>query len=553
MDGAEVRLFFRSMFIVTATILGLGILALPVKVCYSGLQPFLVTFTLALVCQCALICIVVELLQRTEEAFSLLPQRLAAVADPSELLAFGRSQDSDPTPGRSPGAAAPAGGSPASSGTSPFPPRSKRYGKERVDSEPSAFVSQTWRGRATPLADDLSNAEPTGPSLHTMAQCFLPNRTLRGVFDFCVYMHFLIVMIAYSISAANAVTKLLPVQREAVLALFVVLLSALVVYADFFLHNAIAAFTFFKASLLVTMIAIVFWIASQVRLEHANDWSRLGDAFLIGTVSLGGSVNVLPVIYASFPRTPKSILVFRNGCLAGTVLCWLLNVMWTACLLAIVPQTAPPGEPSLSHAYRQNDISSVPLLEYLAKAYPQFTFVAVLVNVFIIISVTVSFISLGLGLKHYVDGALTSALLLHGEPNNARISSYSLLSTWLGCTTLAGVSPNILVSRGTLTNLAYLLSFGTILIIALFFSRSLYVVLEVFNSALLNIETGLFMAYMAYTTRLRPGAPDEPVAVQLSRSSLTIAVGMTMAYFGGAVFYDVVVTAGHILSSGSLM
>eukprot|EP01064_Diplonema_japonicum_P000665 TRINITY_DN10433_c0_g1_i2.p1 TRINITY_DN10433_c0_g1~~TRINITY_DN10433_c0_g1_i2.p1 ORF type:complete len:481 (+),score=85.34 TRINITY_DN10433_c0_g1_i2:55-1497(+) len=480
MEASEGRwLFVKSMLVTTATILGIGILALPVRVGPAGMMPFVSTFSIALVCQAAVICFVVELLQRTEMEIDV----KAFTTEEMEPLEKCLSNDGDVKMRRQ---------------------RSLSVEEEDTIASPSSFTEQ----RA---------------NLHNMAKFFVPVPALRLLFDGCVYFHFLIVMIAYAISASNAFNKLIGITREHVIMVFVTSLAALVIICDKALTSAVAAFTFFKAGLLLLMICIVSYVAYNVQRPYVDDWSKTGSAFLIGTVSLGGSINVLPVLYSSFAPTPSNIVLFRNGCLAGTLLCWALNVMWTYCIMVIVPQFGEGDHPSLERAAKHHDISTIPLLQFLSIEYPQYEFIGLVVNIFIIISVTVSFIALGLGMKHYVDGAVTATF-----PD--------FESSWRGYKLAS-----------------YAFSFGFILCVALFFSHSLYILLDVFNSALLNIETGVFMAYMAYATRIKPDPSDVvPVAVQLPVGVVGIGVVLTSFYFGGAVVYDIFITAYHLVVHGAL-
>jgi hypothetical protein len=60
-----VWIFISSMFISISTILGISVLALPVKTGESGFVPFVAQFTLCLIAQIFAISFAVEILQRT--------------------------------------------------------------------------------------------------------------------------------------------------------------------------------------------------------------------------------------------------------------------------------------------------------------------------------------------------------------------------------------------------------------------------------------------------------------------------------------------------------
>eukprot|EP01063_Lacrimia_lanifica_P011451 TRINITY_DN18235_c0_g1_i1.p1 TRINITY_DN18235_c0_g1~~TRINITY_DN18235_c0_g1_i1.p1 ORF type:complete len:492 (+),score=181.28 TRINITY_DN18235_c0_g1_i1:62-1537(+) len=482
-EDVNKQLFAKSLLVTAATILGVGILALPVKVSRGGVEPFAATFSVAFVCQALVICFLTELLQRTEAMMLAEDQ---AGEDPEESAGFlteGGGEASPATPGR---------------GTGSF-----------------ASLAPRRRGRAA------------APNLHTMAQYFVPHPWLRGFFDFCVYVHFIVIMVAYAIAAANAVSKLTPFTYDAIAVLFVCGFAVAIAKLDEALTSAVAWFTLFKGSLLLLMILIVAYVASDVQRSYTNDWGRAGDAFLIGTISLGGSVNTVPVIYSSFKRTRENIVSFRAGCLAATALCFALNLVWCYAVLSVVPQQSEGGGPSLERALEQHDISTIPLLQFLQDAYPQYAFLGVVVNVFIILSVSVSFMAYGLGMKHYLDGAAAG----FAERQLSVSAPYDV--------------PQVALAF-------YIGSFAMIFTCTYAFSQSLYIILDVFNSAVLNIETGCFIAYMAWYTRLSSAAPATRAAVELPRAVLPTGIALTSLYFGGAVAFDLYETLHHLATTGTL-
>lgn len=95
--------------------------------------------------------------------------------------------------------------------------------------------------------------------------------------------------------------------------------------------------------------------------------------------------------------------MFRIASVLGLAVCWIINILWVYFLLIIVPQTARPGEDeenTLEYARKHGLISTVPLINIINKKFPSLAWIAYLVNIFIMISITVSFITLGAGLKH---------------------------------------------------------------------------------------------------------------------------------------------------------
>eukprot|EP01061_Rhynchopus_euleeides_P014525 TRINITY_DN25155_c0_g1_i1.p2 TRINITY_DN25155_c0_g1~~TRINITY_DN25155_c0_g1_i1.p2 ORF type:complete len:260 (+),score=96.99 TRINITY_DN25155_c0_g1_i1:108-887(+) len=245
----DVKLFMRSMLVTAATILGVGVLALPVKLNACGLLPFLSTFFIALLCQSITICFVVELLQRTEEQMM---RRILRAEDP-EMVPLGSS------PGRG----------------EPRPRRVMSCGT-RI-SRDGLVLNATDAEEAADLEVDSynpgMNTHGVQPNLHCMALYFIPHRVGRGVFDFCVFIHFIIVLVAYAISASNALNRLTGMSKSGIMSVFMASLSCLIVACDRVLTDAIAAFTVVKGTLLVSVIGISCYVAFNVHRSFTDDWA----------------------------------------------------------------------------------------------------------------------------------------------------------------------------------------------------------------------------------------------------------------------------------------
>jgi hypothetical protein len=54
----------------------------------------------------------------------------------------------------------------------------------------------------------------------------------------------------------------------------------------------------------------------------------------------------------------------------------------------------------LVRAGKLGEISTVPLIKIIEREYPQFLWIAILVDVFIMLSITVSYITVGTATKH---------------------------------------------------------------------------------------------------------------------------------------------------------
>lgn len=77
----------------------------------------------------------------------------------------------------------------------------------------------------------------------------------------------------------------------------------------------------------------------------------IGNPFLIGTVALGGAINILPIIFAKIHLSRRDILLFLFAVITGLFVVWILNVLWCYYILLIVPQTATENDISLEEYF----------------------------------------------------------------------------------------------------------------------------------------------------------------------------------------------------------
>lgn len=75
-----------------------------------------------------------------------------------------------------------------------------------------------------------------------------------------------------------------------------------------------------------------------------------------------------------------------------------------------MPGHAELADVSLEQAARDGEISTVPVIEVIDAGYKQYHWVSVMVLAFIVLSVTVSFVTLGTGMKHVLDGFVNDSL-----------------------------------------------------------------------------------------------------------------------------------------------
>lgn len=73
---------------------------------------------------------------------------------------------------------------------------------------------------------------------------------------------------------------------------YVAVLTSLVLAFSSYLQPVIAVGTVIKATIFITVIGVVGYTANQVHVTPTSDFNYLLQPFLIGSVALGGSINL---------------------------------------------------------------------------------------------------------------------------------------------------------------------------------------------------------------------------------------------------------------------
>jgi len=197
-------------------------------------------------------------------------------------------------------------------------------------------------------------------------------------------------------------------------------------------------------------------------------------------------------------------------------------VLWTYFVIKVVPQKSKDDSPSLTRAAENGCISTIPLTEILNDQEPALSWIAKVVEAFIVISVTISFITVGSGLKNFIDGYVLN--FAAWMPIHA-ITKFRILR-W--CTPV--IFYKIVI---------YTVSFGASISIAVGKPSCFLVILEYFTSAALNLENGAFIAYMMvigtkYKITKIPLPLKQPHATRLA---YVVAVFFLLAVLYGAASF----------------
>lgn len=417
-----------------ATIIGSGILALPVTLYRTPIPVFLILFTLALVAQIGAVYAIVELLQRARHA------------------QFVR------TP----------------------------FAEEALSHLP---------GQRPPWAD---------VSLYSIANLFLEWRLTRAVFHVSTVATMLALLVSYGLAGPQAIWQMLAgsanvtvVPTAALVAYWALFTFAVLVYVDALLP-VFGSFTVLKGVLFIAVILIVAFLPAQARVEtlphlftDMHGWMQMASPFLMSCVAIGGLANTCPVTFNLLPPLPKQreIRRYRLAVILALVICYLLNIAWVLAVLLIVPRDASPALPSLAAAYRQGQISTVPLLATLnigsAVSGPVLRAIEISIGSFILVSTAVSFFVIAAGLKSFIDG-FANALAPESSPSASSLP----------------------LGRFA----AYAAAFGTVLALVVSDPQGFISMLTRFSSLGLNTQSGFFLFIMLYNARRCLHGRDPPPA-----------------------------------------
>lgn len=380
----EWRVLIVTTLTSVATIIGSGILALPVTLYQTTVPIFLAIFTVALVAQAATVYVTIELIQHSTHS----------VATSS--------------PPRSPSTTYEATASDTSANEE----------DEDVESQPQQNDEEE---QAQQRAADVS--------LFTLASKYLPFAVLRYIFHATSFLTFIGLLSSYALAGPQAIWQLF--TRGTALssdppsyAFF--MFSVLGILTVIFFLDALLPFfsslTVVKGGLFIAVVLLVMSLPSSARIHSIGDllteppkYSSVAVAFLMCTVAIGGLPVTIPVTYRLLPNSPSAdqIRRYRTAVLVGLLICYILNIGWVIAILQVVSRSM------LEHAFENGQITTVPLIESLQQktlVSPQLLqWVEIIVQLFIIISTIVSFFVMAAGFKNYVDGfaALSSSALAH--------------------------------------------------------------------------------------------------------------------------------------------
>lgn len=491
---ATMFVYLQSYFVTIATILGVGILGLPVTLSRAGLYPFLISFILGSVIQVLLVYFFVELLQ------------IAYAAQNS-----GTSHKEEMVPLN-----------------------------DMLEDESCDEMAPMDSSTGPVLAGHViipKGQEIESPSLYTLGSLFL-GCGFKQCFEIILFLQFVGFLISYALAGSEAYAQIIGVDFRYVIPIFVWICTFAVVFALQLVQPVVSVLTFFKGSLLLGTVIITFIVGSEVNREILDDFKATGEPFLMGTIALGGVINTMPLMYTKVKPEAKQIKNFRLSVILGLLTCMVLNVLWCWAVLDIVPQTSTfpcktgicHSNISLARSKSLGEISTIPLTEIIRAKYPEYTWVSLLVESFIVVSITVSFLVSGAVLYHTLTGWIKS--LWPKDKESAYKSKKICCNGECVC--------NKVVS---------LFLFSIVFVVAILDPRGFVEMLEKYSSLTINLEAGLFVFIMMLSARKKYTLQHKiPVRIPGYMRPLQLLIPL---YFGFAVVYDLYSAISDIIQESS--
>ncbi|XP_060068774.1 uncharacterized protein LOC132548892 [Ylistrum balloti] len=511
-----ILVYLQCYFVTIATILGTGILGLPVTLNEAGLYPFLVSFLIGAGMQMLLIYFFTELLQlahATQQQIGkvlfeeLVP--LNELTDDAGYLASDEDQEND--------------------------------------NENDKVIERKSTRKKQGVMSCNDGVKP--PNLHLLGELFL-GCGWRQMFDILLVLQFIALQISYALAGSEAYAELIGVEPIYVIPVFVWVLTLAIVFALRFVQPVVSVFTFFKGSLLLGTVIATFYVGAEVNRDIHNDFTAIGAPFLMGTVALGGVINTMPLMYSKISPVANQVKYFRLAVILGLTTCTVLNVLWCWAVLDIVPQLAvsPCISTSLSTdsgLYCHNpislegsaavgEISTIPLTKIIEENYPSFYYVALLVEIFIMVSITVSFLTIGAVLHHTLQGwvdSVSARKRSHFSGNTKEVTGCCTQHFWCHSALSLAV-------------------FGIVFAVAMLDPQGFVDMLEKFSSFTLNLEAGVFVFLMLLRARRKDNKRFLKIPLPIP-SSLRWLQFLIPLYFGFAVIYDLYNTVRDFISNGS--
>ncbi|CAF2072430.1 unnamed protein product [Rotaria magnacalcarata] len=455
--------YSQFYFVTIAAILGTGVLGLPITLYDSGFDPFIISIFIAYFVQVLVMLFFTEVLQKV----------------------YYRNIEN-----------------------------LKESEQDRMLIQVDTEQSPTSESNYDVIADRVYSSETLArclPNLHSLGVLLLPY-FLPYIFTLVVILQLMIFLISYGLAGSQAFAALFNVTYTDVIPAFCWILAFAVLVLHSFIQPIISALTFIKAIFFTITIIITLIVGSKIQNQYTNDYSATGDSMLMSAVAMHGIIILMPLMFSKLKQTRQQMIGFNVAVFLGLTTCVLLNILWCWSILEIVPQKSVclpvypnktnsnefqlfPGlqvegeciaSPSLQEASLKGEISAIPLSKILeSNKYASYKYVSVFIEIFVTISISVSFITIGSVLYHTINGVIDSYWDLKMETE----SKYKGILKYFTKRRILGWSISII-------------SFTIVFLVIFTEPNSFKIVLEQGATILICIQTGIFFAMMIYQVSL---------------------------------------------------
>lgn len=236
---------------------------------------------------------------------------------------------------------------------------------------------------------------------------YLP-RYAAYAFEAVVLFHFLAILISYTIGGSSELAHVTHLPTGVVAPVFFSLLTALILFGERQIRAIITGSTLLKGSLLIVMVGVVGYLASRVKVEPKSEWKETLQPLVLGSLALGGAMNAIPVFFRQCEYSRRALAAMLGTCIAALATAWTVIVLWVYFVLHIVPQD------TLEVSAGKGQLSTIPLGDIIKANYPGLAWTSSLTSSFLVVSLTVSYISVGLSTKHMLDGYVAAGVSASG-------------------------------------------------------------------------------------------------------------------------------------------
>ena len=405
-------------------------------------------------------------------------------------------------------------------------------------------------------ADDL-DIPVVKPNLHMVGELFL---TKIGAFCFDVVLGlgFVSVLISYALAGSQAFADILGLNVLTMIPVFCLILTLVVVFLQFMVQPVISIMTLVKGCMFAGCVVITFLVGAKIDNKYKNDWTAVGEPFLMGTVAIGGIINILPILFMRIRPRPDQIKKLNASVILGLTTCYFLNIMWCWTILKIVPQqnmcpkqsyetamsltTKGPQlkctPVSLEDSHDAGEISTIPLSGVIEYHHPQYSVVSIFVEFFIMVSITVSYLTFGSAMHHMLSGIVESFWESKGK----------IIADKMGLTISTNNEIEFLNFKAVswLRSIVSIKCFFAVFCVAITNPKGFIKVLDRVTSLSQNLQNCVFVPLMLVAVKTSEPYKNVQISFRLHPVFYILYVFVAI-FYGVAVVYDLVIWTEALL------